>query len=161
MGPLNGYTIIELSGIGPAPMAGMILADMGATVILVERPGAPDPVAAKDPSLRGKKSMVINLKDPRGAETLLRMTEHAHVLIDPYRPGVCEKLGIGPEPCLARNPALIYGRMTGWGQHGPLATAAGHDIARANSQAIAGKMTAADISEAQRLAHQWLETHGE
>ncbi|MFP6743295.1 MAG: CaiB/BaiF CoA-transferase family protein [Alphaproteobacteria bacterium] len=148
MGPLNGYTIIELSGIGPAPMAGMILADMGATVILVERPGAPDPVAAKDPSLRGKKSMVINLKDPRGAETLLRMTEHAHVLIDPYRPGVCEKLGIGPQPCMARNPRLIYGRMTGWGQHGPLATAAGHDI---NYIAITGALYAMGHKDAKPI----------
>ncbi|MFP6743991.1 MAG: CaiB/BaiF CoA-transferase family protein [Alphaproteobacteria bacterium] len=128
MGPLHGRTVIELAGIGPSPMAGMILADMGATVIRVERPGAADPVAAKDASFRGKKSVMLNLKHPQGVDTLLRMVEHAQVLIDPYRPGVCEKLGIGPEPCLARNPALIYGRMTGWGQDGPLATAAGHDI---------------------------------
>jgi len=148
MGPLNGHTIIELSGIGPAPMAGMILADMGATVIRVERPGAPNPVAAKDPSLRGKKSVVVNLKDPRGAETLLRMIEHADVLIDPYRPGVCEKLGIGPEPCLARNPKLIYGRMTGWGQDGPLATAAGHDI---NYIAITGALYAMGHKDAKPI----------
>jgi alpha-methylacyl-CoA racemase len=128
MGPLNGYTVIELSGIGPAPMAGMILADMGAEVIRVERAGAWNPLQAKDVSFRGKKSVVINLKDPRGVETLLQMVENADVLIDPYRPGVCEKLGVGPDSCLARNPKLIFGRMTGWGQEGPLAQAAGHDI---------------------------------
>lgn len=128
MGPLNGYTVIELSGIGPAPMAGMILADMGAEVIRVERAGAWNPLQAKDVSFRGKKSVVINLKDPRGVETLLQMVENADVLIDPYRPGVCEKLGVGPDICLARNPKLIFGRMTGWGQEGPLAQAAGHDI---------------------------------
>jgi len=128
MGPLNGYTVIELSGIGPAPMAGMILADMGAEVIRIERPGAFSPPQSRDVSFRGKKSVVLNLKSAEGIETLLRMVENADVLIDPYRPGVCEKLGIGPEVCLARNPKLIFGRMTGWGQEGPLALAAGHDI---------------------------------
>lgn len=128
MGPLNGYTVIELSGIGPAPMAGMILADMGAEVIRVERAGAWNPLQAKDVSFRGKKSVVINLKDPRGVETLLQMVENADVLIDPYRPGVCEKLGLGPDVCHGRNPKLVFGRMTGWGQEGPLAQTAGHDI---------------------------------
>ena len=128
MGPLNGYTVIELAGIGPAPMGGMILADMGAEVIRIERPGAFSPVKMKDVSFRGKKSVALNLKDEAGVETLLRMIENADVLIDPYRPGVCEKLGIGPEVCLARNPKLIFARMTGWGQEGPLAQAAGHDI---------------------------------
>ncbi|MEP5762965.1 MAG: CaiB/BaiF CoA-transferase family protein [Halieaceae bacterium] len=128
MGPLNGYTILELAGIGPAPMAGMMLADMGAEVIRIERAGAFSPPMSKDVSFRGKKSVVLNLKDPAGVDTLLRMVENADVLIDPYRPGVCEKLGIGPEQCLERNPKLIFGRMTGWGQEGPLASAAGHDI---------------------------------
>jgi alpha-methylacyl-CoA racemase len=128
MGPLNGYTVIELAGIGPAPMGGMILADMGAEVIRIERAGAFSPKLSKDVSFRGKKSVVLNLKDPQGVETLLRMVENADVLIDPYRPGVCEKLGIGPEVCLARNPKLVFARMTGWGQEGPLAKAAGHDI---------------------------------
>jgi alpha-methylacyl-CoA racemase len=128
MGPLNGYTIIELAGIGPAPMAGMMLADMGAEVIRIERAGAFDPKKSKDVSFRGKKSVVLNLKDPAGVEVLLRMLENADCLIDPYRPGVCEKLGIGPEVCLERNPKLVFGRMTGWGQDGPLAHAAGHDI---------------------------------
>lgn len=126
MGPLNGYTVIELAGIGPAPMGGMILADMGAEVIRIERPGAG--LMATDVSARGKKSVVINMKDPEGLETLLRMVENADVLIDPYRPGVCEKLGIGPDVCMARNPKLVFARMTGWGQDGPLANAAGHDI---------------------------------
>ena len=125
MGPLNGYTVIELGGIGPAPMGGMMLADMGAEVIRIDRAGA---MVMKDVSTRGKKSVVVNLKDPKGLETLLRMVENADVLIDPYRPGVCEKLGIGPTACLARNPKLIFARMTGWGQDGPLAQSAGHDI---------------------------------
>lgn len=128
MGPLNGFTVIELAGIGPAPMAGMVLADMGAEVIRVERANAPDPRQTCDVSARGKKSVVLNLKQPEGVETLLRMLENADVLIDPYRPGVCEKLGVGPDTCLARNPRLIFARMTGWGQDGPLARAAGHDI---------------------------------
>ncbi|MFT4518192.1 MAG: alpha-methylacyl-CoA racemase [Halioglobus sp.] len=126
MGPLNGYTVIELAGIGPAPMGGMLLADMGAEVIRIDRAGAA--LMPQDVSSRGKKSVVINLKDPAGLDTLLRMVENADVLIDPYRPGVCEKLGIGPDVCLERNPKLVFARMTGWGQDGPLAQAAGHDI---------------------------------
>ncbi|RLQ21613.1 CoA transferase [Seongchinamella sediminis] len=126
MGPLNGYTILELAGIGPAPMGGMILADMGAEVIRIDRAGGGP--GMKDVSSRGKKSVALNLKDPAGVETLLRMVENADVIIDPFRPGVCEKLGIGPDVCLARNPKLIFARMTGWGQDGPLAQAAGHDI---------------------------------
>ena len=128
MGPLNGYTVIELAGIGPAPMGGMMLADMGAEVIRIDRAAGANNMAMKDVSARGKKSVVINLKDPRGIETLLQMIENADVFIDPYRPGVCEKLGIGPEVCLQRNPKLVFARMTGWGQEGPLAHAAGHDI---------------------------------
>ncbi|MEZ5568506.1 MAG: CaiB/BaiF CoA-transferase family protein [Halioglobus sp.] len=128
MGPLNGYTVLELTGIGPAPMGGMILADMGAEVIRIDRASGTSPLVMKDVSARGKKSVILNLKDPQGIETLLRMVENADVLIDPYRPGVCEKLGIGPDVCLARNPRLVFARMTGWGQEGPLARAAGHDI---------------------------------
>jgi alpha-methylacyl-CoA racemase len=128
MGPLHGYTVIELAGIGPAPMGGMILADMGAEVIRIERASGTSALVMKDVSARGKKSVVVNLKDPAGIETLLRMVENADVLIDPYRPGVCEKLGIGPQVCLARNPRLVFARMTGWGQDGPLAQSAGHDI---------------------------------
>jgi alpha-methylacyl-CoA racemase len=128
MGPLNGYTVIELAGIGPAPMGGMMLADMGAEVIRIDRASGASHLVMKDVSARGKKSVVLNLKDPAGIETLLRMVENADVLIDPFRPGVCEKLGIGPDACLARNPKLVFARMTGWGQDGPLAQAAGHDI---------------------------------
>jgi alpha-methylacyl-CoA racemase len=128
MGPLNGYTVIELAGIGPAPMGGMMLADMGAEVIRIDRAAGASNMMPKDVSARGKKSVVLNLKDPAGIETLLRMVENADVLVDPFRPGVCEKLGIGPDACLARNPKLVFARMTGWGQDGPLAQAAGHDI---------------------------------
>jgi alpha-methylacyl-CoA racemase len=128
MGPLNGYTVIELAGIGPAPMGGMILADMGAEVIRIDRASGANPLTMKDVSSRGKKSVALNLKDTSGIETLLRMVENADAIIDPYRPGVCEKLGIGPDVCLARNPKLVFARMTGWGQEGPLANAAGHDI---------------------------------
>ena len=128
MGPLNGYTIIELAGLGPGPMGGMMLADMGAELIRIDRVGGADPRLTEKVSGRGKKSVVLNLKDPDGVETLLRMVENADVFIDPYRPGVCEKLGIGPDVCLARNPRMVFARMTGWGQEGPLAQAAGHDI---------------------------------
>ncbi|MDG0978631.1 MAG: CaiB/BaiF CoA-transferase family protein [Halieaceae bacterium] len=128
MGPLNGFTVLELGGIGPAPMGGMILADMGAEVIRIDRKGGMDPRIMKDVSARGKKSIVVNLKSQEGVETFLRLVENADVVIDPYRPGVCEKLGIGPDVCMARNPKLIFARMTGWGQEGPMAQAAGHDI---------------------------------
>lgn len=128
MGPLNGYTVLELAGIGPAPMGGMILADMGAEVIRIDRASAVGGGSMIDVSARGKKSVALNLKDPQGVETLLRMVENADVIVDPFRPGVCEKLGIGPDVCLERNPRLIFARMTGWGQDGPLAHAAGHDI---------------------------------
>jgi alpha-methylacyl-CoA racemase len=139
MGPLHGYTVIELAGIGPAPMGGMMLADMGAEVIRIDRAAGASALVMKDVSWRGKKSVVINLKDPSGIETLLRMVENADVLIDPFRPGVCEKLGIGPDTCLARNPKLVFARMTGWGQDGPLAHSAGHDI---NYIAISGALYA-------------------
>ena len=139
MGPLNGYTIIELGGIGPAPMAGMMLADQGAEVIRIDRAATASPSPLESVSGRGKKSVVLNLKDPRGVEALLRMVENADAMIDPYRPGVCEKLGIGPEVCLARNPRLVFARMTGWGQDGPLAAAAGHDI---NYIAVTGALFA-------------------
>ncbi len=128
MGPLKGYTVIELAGIGPGPMTGMILADMGANVIRIERSLRRAASEEKDPSFRGKKCVVLDLKTPEGCEVLLTMLEQADVLLEGYRPGVTEKLGIGPDVCLARNPKLIYGRMTGWGQEGPLAQCAGHDI---------------------------------
>ena len=139
MGPLNGYTVIELAGIGPAPMGGMILADMGAEVIRIERPGAADPKVAEPVSGRNKKSVVLDLKQASGHAALMKLVEQADALIDPYRPGVCEKLGFGPDECLRRNPRLVFARMTGWGQTGPLARAAGHDL---NYIAITGALHA-------------------
>ena len=139
MGSLSGYTIIELSGIGPAPMGGMILADMGAEVIRIERPGATDPKLAEPISGRNKKSVVLDLKQAAGHAALMRLIEQADAVIDPYRPGVCEKLGFGPDVCLAKNPKLVFARMTGWGQTGPLAQAAGHDL---NYIAITGALHA-------------------
>lgn len=126
MGPLNGVTIIELAGIGPAPFCGMMLADMGARVIRVDRPGST--ARPNDVANRGKESIAIDLKHPDGIATLLDLCRAADGLIEGFRPGVTERLGIGPDECLAANPALIYGRMTGWGQDGPLANAAGHDM---------------------------------
>lgn len=128
MGPLSGFRVIELAGIGPCPMAGMMLADMGAEVIRVERSTQEIAGRYSDVSLRGKKSIALNLKSTLGVETLLRLVENAHALIEGYRPGVMERLGAGPEVCQARNRRLIYGRMTGWGQDGPLACTAGHDV---------------------------------
>ena len=131
-GPLNGVRIIELAGIGPGPFAAMLLADMGAEVIRVERAQsvrAPAPDApSSDVLLRGRRNVAIDLKHPDGAATLLELVDGADALIEGFRPGVTERLGIGPDECLARNPRLVYGRMTGWGQDGPLAHAAGHDI---------------------------------
>ena len=139
MGALSGYKVIELAGIGPAPMGGMILADMGAEVIRIERPGAADPKVAEPISGRNKKSVVLDLKQDAGKAALMSLIEQADALIDPYRPGVCEKLGFGPDECLARNPRLVFARMTGWGQTGPLAQAAGHDL---NYIAITGALHA-------------------
>jgi alpha-methylacyl-CoA racemase len=139
MSALSGFKIIELAGIGPAPMGGMMLADMGAEVIRIERPGAADPKVAEPISGRNKKSVVLDLKQDAGKAALMALIEQADALIDPYRPGVCEKLGFGPDACLARNPKLVFARMTGWGQTGPLAQAAGHDL---NYIAITGALHA-------------------
>ena len=129
MGPLQGLRIIEIEGLGPAPFAGMMFADMGAEVISVTRKSAAEGSAPINSiSERGKKSIALNLKDPRAVEALLKLCETADALIEGFRPGVAERLGIGPEECMARNPKLVYGRMTGWGQTGPLSQAAGHDI---------------------------------
>ena len=128
MGPLKGIKIIEMAGIGPGPFAGMILADMGADVIIIERNVDPKKRRIPDCNRRGKRSIAFNLKDPTGVETLLQLVEQADALIEGYRPGVMERLGIGPEVLQERNPKLVIGRMTGWGQFGPLSKAAGHDI---------------------------------
>lgn len=140
MGALSGYRVIEMAGIGPCPMAGMLLADMGAEVICVERSSAPVFFGGnKNMSARGKKSIVLDVKTSQGLEALLRLVDSADVLLEGYRPGVAEKLGFGPEVCAQRNPKLVYGRMTGWGQTGPLAKTAGHDI---NYIAITGALHA-------------------
>lgn len=131
MGPLEGIRIIELAGIGPGPFCGMLLADLGADVVLVDRKGGSLPFNAQpkyDLTRRGKRSIAVDLKQPGAAEVVLRLIEQADGLIEGFRPGVMERLGLGPEVCLARNPRLVYGRLTGWGQTGPLAQAAGHDI---------------------------------
>jgi alpha-methylacyl-CoA racemase len=127
MGPLSGFRIIELAGIGPGPFCGMMLSDMGAEVIRVDRPGA-RAGRVQDVLARNRRSIALDLKDSEGVETVLRLAETADALFEGFRPGVTERLGLGPEACLARNPRLVYGRMTGWGQDGPMAHAAGHDI---------------------------------
>jgi len=141
MGPLKGLTIIEISGIGPGPFAGMSLADMGANVIRVERPGGTDFSNAQEPRLdflnRGKRCICVNLKQREGVATVLQLLEKADGLLEGNRPGVMERLGLGPDICLEKNPALVYGRMTGWGQEGPMAQAAGHDL---NYVALAGAL---------------------
>jgi alpha-methylacyl-CoA racemase len=127
MGPLQGLRVVELEGLGPAPFCGMLLADMGAEVVSIARRSSQAPRTAQV-SERGKRTIALNLKAPEGVEAVLRLCERADVLIEGFRPGVMERLGLGPEACLARNPRLVYGRMTGWGQTGPLAEVAGHDI---------------------------------
>ena len=126
MGPLSGTKIIELAGIGPGPFCGMLLSDMGAEVIRVDRPGGGN--RAKDVLTRGRKSIAVDLKSEGGREAVLKLCESSDALFEGFRPGVTERLGLGPDECLARNEKLVYGRMTGWGQDGPMAQAAGHDI---------------------------------
>ncbi|MET8725979.1 CaiB/BaiF CoA transferase family protein [Streptomyces parvus] len=130
-GPLTGVRVVELAGIGPGPFAAMLLADLGADVVRVDRPGGAglgiDP--AHDLTNRNKRSVVLDLKGDEGPARVLDLVERADILVEGYRPGVAERLGVGPDACLARNPKLVYGRMTGWGQDGPLADRAGHDIA--------------------------------
>jgi alpha-methylacyl-CoA racemase len=130
MGPLEGLRMIEMGGIGPGPFCAMMLADMGAEVVRIDRRNAP--WQDGDPRVqvlhRGRRSVILDLKRPAGVDALLQMVERADALIEGFRPGVMEGLGVGPEQCLGRNPRLVYGRCTGWGQDGPLARAAGHDI---------------------------------
>ena len=127
MGPLSGFRIIELAGIGPGPFCGMMLSDMGAEVIRIDRLGAAGG-RTQDVLARNRRSLAVDLKQAEGVETVLRLVETADALFEGFRPGVTERLGLGPEDCMARNPRLVYGRMTGWGQEGPMAQAAGHDI---------------------------------
>jgi len=143
MGPLAGVRVVEIAGIGPGPFAAMMLADMGADVVRVDRAGnvwGGDPATPpRDIMNRGRRSIGVDLKNPDGVETVLSLVEKADALIEGFRPGVTERLGVGPDACLARNPRLVYGRMTGWGQDGPMATMAGHDM---NYIAIAGALGA-------------------
>lgn len=129
-GPLSGLRVVELAGIGPGPFAAMLLADLGAEVISVERPDGGGSVisADQDALRRGRRSVILDLRRPEGARAVLDLVSRADVLIEGYRPGVAERLGLGPDECWARNPRLVYGRMTGWGQEGPLSHSAGHDI---------------------------------
>jgi alpha-methylacyl-CoA racemase len=136
-GPLTGLRVIEVGGIGPGPFAGMLMADLGAEVIRVDRPGAGADPGSHRVLLRGRRSVGLDLKDRRAREVLSELTETADVLIEGFRPGVMERLGLGPDVLLARNPRLVLGRMTGWGQDGPLARTAGHDI---NYIALAGAL---------------------
>jgi alpha-methylacyl-CoA racemase len=128
-GPLTGVRVVELAGLGPGPFAAMLLADLGADVIRVDRPPA---AGTTDPRAyvmhRGRRSIALDLKDDAGRDVALRLIDRADALVEGHRPGVMERLGLGPDVCLARNPRLVYGRMTGWGQDGPLASTAGHDI---------------------------------
>ena len=141
MGPLKGVRIVELAGIGPGPMCAMLLADLGATVLRVDRKhpvdlGTPRPLEF-NLLLRNRKSIALDLKQPAAVELVLKLVASADALIEGFRPGVTERLGLGPEACFARNRRLVYGRMTGWGQAGPLARAAGHDL---NYIALAGAL---------------------
>jgi alpha-methylacyl-CoA racemase len=140
---LAGYRVVELAGLGPGPFGAMMLADMGAEVIRVDRPDGGSGVGATstahDLLNRGRRSVAVDLKHPDGVNTVLRLVERADAVIEGFRPGVAERLGIGPEPCRQRNARLVYARMTGWGQDGPLATAAGHDV---NYLALSGTLSA-------------------
>ena len=127
MGPLSGLKVVEIEGLGPAPFCGMLFADLGAEVISITRKSS-SKARPESISERGKKTIALNLKDPEAIEIVLSLCERADVFTEGFRPGVAERLGIGPEQCMNRNPKLVYGRMTGWGQTGPLASAAGHDI---------------------------------
>lgn len=128
MGPLTGIRILEIAGLGAAPYAAMMLADLGAEVVRIDRAGGNADTPVNSPLLRNRRSVVVDLKKAEGVETVLALCEKADAIIEAFRPGVAERLGIGPDDCLARNPRLVYGRMTGWGQEGPLAQRAGHDL---------------------------------
>jgi alpha-methylacyl-CoA racemase len=141
MGPLSGIRILEFAGIGPGPFCAMLLADMGAEVVRIDRAqnarGGNPANPPSDPLLRGRRNIAFDLKQPQAIEAVLRLVEQSDALIEGFRPGVMERLGLGPDVCLARNPRLVFGRMTGWGQEGPMAQAAGHDI---NYIALAGAL---------------------
>ena len=147
MGPLHGVKVLEIEALGPVPWAGMMLSDMGADVIRIDRPLAIDMGVERDTrfkfSERGRRSVIADLKTEQGQKAILSLVSKSDILLEGMRPGVMERLGLGPAPCLAQNPALIYGRMTGWGQTGPLAQTVGHDI---NYIAIAGVLNSIGTS---------------
>ena len=150
MGPLSGLRIIEMAGLGPAPFAGMLFSDLGADVVRIDRKasaagGGFDRVRQTNFVDRGRRTLALDLKKPEAIETALELIANSDALIEGFRPGVMERLGLGPEPCLARNPGLVYGRVTGWGQSGPLAQTAGHDI---NYIALTGALHAIGGAEA-------------
>jgi alpha-methylacyl-CoA racemase len=152
-GALCGVRVLEFAGLGPGPFAGMMLADMGADVVVVHRPN-PTLGSGPRPEHRGKRSVVLDLKSATGLEAARRLADRSHALIEGFRPGVMERLGLGPDALLARNPRLVYGRVTGWGQSGPLAQAAGHDInyvSLTGAMAIAGRTGAAPMVPATLL----------
>ena len=128
MGPLKGLKIIEMAGIGPGPFCGMVLADLGAEIIRVDRASAIGTGSKQDAANRGKRSIAVDLKSEKGVEVVLKLVETADAIFEGFRPGVMERLGLGPDVCSERNERIVFGRMTGWGQEGPLANAAGHDI---------------------------------
>ena len=144
-GPLDGIRVVELGGIGPTPFAGMVLAELGADVVRVDRPGESNPLALAGGLRRSRPSIAVDLKTQAGRAVVQRLVDGADVLVEGYRPGVVERLGLGPEECLARNPGLVHARMTGWGQTGPWAQRAGHDITYA---AVSGTLHA--LGTAQR-----------
>jgi alpha-methylacyl-CoA racemase len=153
MGVLSGLRVVEIAGLGPAPFCGMLLADMGADVVLVERgdKSGADPLSLGRNAIvnRGKRSIALDLKNPAAVDAVLRLVDGADALVEGMRPGVMERLGLGPDACLARNPRLVYGRMTGWGQDGPLAHAAGHDI---NYIALSGALWFSGAPDAPPMA---------
>src|SRR5262245_42169574 len=126
-GPLTGLKVVEFAGIGPGPFCGMLLSDLGADVVRVDRKG-PGRAAPSDVTARGRRSVALDLKSPAAVEACLKLMDTADAIIEGFRPGVMERLGLGPDVALKRNPKLVFGRMTGWGQTGPLAHAAGHDM---------------------------------
>ncbi|MGA8993898.1 MAG: CaiB/BaiF CoA-transferase family protein [Nocardioidaceae bacterium] len=148
-GPLAGVRVVELAGIGPAPFACMLLAELGADVVRVERPRVAGQAGPPEVLSRGRDSLVVDLRQPQGRDVVLRLVDGADVLVEGMRPGVTERLGLGPEDCRARNPGLVYARMTGWGQQGPLAHTAGHDI---NYAALAGALHVTGSTDKPRQA---------
>ena len=142
-GPLAGLRIVEFAGIGPGPFCGMLLSDLGADVVRIDRKGSGRSSPA-DVTARGRRSVALDLKQPAAVEACLKLMESADAVFEGFRPGVMERLGLGPDVALKRNPKLVYGRMTGWGQTGPYAKAAGHDM---NYIAITGALHAIGTTE--------------